>query len=238
MPRPYLFFDFGGTLAHASADLDEPWRVWVRVAGGLGIELPVDRLRAADQEADQRFQELSYSYHGRSAEFWKLRDGWMIDQLGVRERKEELIASVQAIFDDPSNYQIYPETRGTLEELVRAGYPIGVISNATDRLPAVLRHLGLADFFHTVTYSQEVGADKPDPRIFATALARAGRSPAEAIHIGDTWEADYVGARGAGVRAIWVNRHGGDPPEACEMVRDLRGLPPLLARGATGSSPT
>ena len=237
MPRPYLFFDFGGTLAHASEDIAEPWRVWVREADGLGIELSADRLRALDREASRRFQELSYSYHGRSEEFWKLRDGWMVDQLGVRDRKVELIASVQARFDDPTKYELYPETRGILEELAHAGYPIGVISNATDRLPEILRHLGLTDFLESVTYSQEVGAEKPDPRIFATALARAGRPPAEAIHVGDTWEADYVGARGAGVRAIWVNRDGRDPPEACEMVRDLRGLRPLLAGGVPGSSP-
>ncbi len=230
MPRPYVFFDFGGTLARASSEIEEPWRVWIREAGRRGIDLPADRLRAVDREADLRFQELSYAYHGRSGEFWKLRDGWMLDQLGVREHRDELMAVVESRFDDPSRYEVYPETRTVLEALARAGYSAGVISNATDRLPGLLRHLRLADFFHSVTYSQEVGAEKPSRRIFATALARAGRPPGAAIHIGDTWEADYVGARAAGLRAVWLNRRGIEAPEACEMLRDLEGLPALLAQ--------
>lgn len=228
MARPVLFFDFGGTLAQIPPLLWEPWRVWVRVGREIGLELPEAQIREANEEADRRFRGQIYAYHGRTGEFWRLRDTWMIGRLGVRDRREELFDGVQTTFNDPSIVRLYPETRGVLEDLRTGGFPMGVISNFTDRLIALLDHHGLLGMFETVTYSQEVGAEKPDGRVFAQALQRTNHRPADAVHVGDSWTEDYVGARSAGLRAIWLNRLGAEPPEPCEMVSDLRGVLPLL----------
>ncbi len=57
--------------------------------------------------------------------------------------------------------------------------------------------------------------------MFRLALARAGCAPSEAVHVGDSWEADYVGATRAGLRALWLNRHGRAVPAGVESVADL-----------------
>jgi len=230
MGSSVVFFDFGGTLAQFPPTLREPWRVWAEVGRAIGLEIPEDRIREADAEAERRFHGQIYAFHGRTEEYWRLRDTWIIDRLGVQDRREVLFDAVQAAFNDPSLVQLYPETREVLDDLRGRGFPIGVISNFTDRLTEILAHHGLLGMFETITYSQEVGVEKPDRRVFARALQRAHRSPADAVHVGDSWTEDYLGARDAGLRAIWLNRLEADPPAPCEMVRDLREILPLLTR--------
>ncbi len=53
--------------------------------------------------------------------------------------------------------------------------------------------------------SETVGFSKPDPHIFAEALARMGVRADETIFVGDSWEADIVGAIHAGIAAVWLN---------------------------------
>jgi FMN phosphatase YigB (HAD superfamily) len=63
--------------------------------------------------------------------------------------------------------------------------------------------LGISSgYFDSVTYTQEAGANKPDPTIFQLALKRAGCSPNEAVHVGDSYEKDVLGARRIGIMPI------------------------------------
>jgi putative hydrolase of the HAD superfamily len=87
-------------------------------------------------------------------------------------------------------------------ELVGHGAIVAVLSNSEGKLAELLADIGIADLFATIVDSGKVGIEKPDPRIFAHTLAAVG-APGPAIHIGDSWAADIVGARGVGWRAIW-----------------------------------
>jgi putative hydrolase of the HAD superfamily len=75
--------------------------------------------------------------------------------------------------------------------------------------------------------SAEVGAAKPDPRVFERALAVAGVEPGEALHVGDKVDNDLEGAAAAGVRGILVQREG-EPPPGVEAIRSLRELAALV----------
>lgn len=86
------------------------------------------------------------------------------------------------------------------------GIELGILSNFDSRLHSVLQGLGLSHYFSSVTISTQVGAAKPDPRIFAIALEKHNCSPEEAWHIGDSIEEDYQGAKAAGLRGVWINR--------------------------------
>jgi hypothetical protein len=96
---------------------------------------------------------------------------------------------------------------------------------------ADLAAIGLARFFEDALAAREAGMLKPDPRIFALLLDRAGLEPAQALHVGDDASADVEGARRAGVTPVWVNRRGGEWPLAASA-------PPLTVRdlGAGGSA--
>ena len=77
--------------------------------------------------------------------------------------------------------------------------------------------------------SEEAGVSKPDPRIFRIALERLGCAAGEAVMVGDSWSADIVGARAAGIRAIWFNPRHGAVPRREAGVSQLEALEPADA---------
>ncbi|OCR01355.1 hydrolase [Oscillatoriales cyanobacterium USR001] len=107
---------------------------------------------------------------------------------------------------------LYPDVKPTLERWQKQGIELAVLSNFDSRLYQVLKILDLADFFTSVTISTEVGAAKPDPKIFTTALQKYPFSAEESVHIGDSFKADYQGAKAVGIKAIWLNRDGDKTP--------------------------
>ncbi len=98
----------------------------------------------------------------------------------------------------------------TLAELRRRRLRLGLISNWDERLPRLLEELGLAASFEVVAYSQEVGVEKPHCRIFETVLERLALPAARVLHVGDRRRQDVEGARAVGMRAMLLDRHGGD----------------------------
>jgi HAD superfamily hydrolase (TIGR01549 family) len=230
-----IFFDFGGTLGTLDPLLEEPWKTWVAVARDLRLDLAEPEIRRVNEEADLRFEGEIYRYHGRTDQFWKMRDLWAIDRLGVTSRRAEVFDALQAVFGDPSRFHLYPETRSVLQDARRPGLHLGVISNFTDGLLPILKFHRLEDLFDSITYSQAVGVAKPDIRVFRHALECANCSPEEALHVGDSWEADYEGALRAGLEAVWLNRNGRPAVRPCREIADLRGLLPMLGPVPSGS---
>ena len=79
-----------------------------------------------------------------------------------------------------------------------------MVSNWDVSLHELLAETGLAPLVDGAVASAEVGAAKPDPAIFARALALAGAAPEDAWHVGDSLEADVEGAlRGGHRRRCW-----------------------------------
>jgi len=62
-----------------------------------------------------------------------------------------------------------------------------------------------------------VGYEKPHPRIFELALSKACVSPSEAIHVGDSYYHDVVGAEGVGITPVLLDGSG---RYACEDLGD------------------
>jgi FMN phosphatase YigB (HAD superfamily) len=75
--------------------------------------------------------------------------------------------------------------------------------------------------------SSEVGWEKPHPRIFAAALALVGVPAAEALHVGDNYQQDVVGARQAGMYAVWLRRRGKQTAD-CPVISSLSELVPII----------
>ena len=101
-----------------------------------------------------------------------------------------------------------PEGAEALVLAREAGLRVGVISNSNGTVRALLETLGLGRHLDFAIDSFEVGVEKPDPRIFALALARAGVAPHEAVYVGDLYSVDVLGARAAGVAAILLDPGG------------------------------
>jgi putative hydrolase of the HAD superfamily len=98
--------------------------------------------------------------------------------------------------------------------LVRERARVAIVSNNLRVEPREkLRVCGLEPFVDALVVSEEIGVPKPDPAIFDAALQRVACGPDEAVMVGDSWAADIVGARAAGIRAIWFNPRGTPAPE-------------------------
>ncbi len=77
--------------------------------------------------------------------------------------------------------------------------------------------------------SEEAGADKPKPEIFLKALEKAGVDASEAVHVGDQYDLDVVGARGVGISPILIDRYDLYPEvDDCPRIRSLTELAQYL----------
>jgi putative hydrolase of the HAD superfamily len=117
----------------------------------------------------------------------------------------------------------YPDSARALRVLRAAGIRTAVVSNWDVSLHERLQETGLAGLVDGALASAEVGAAKPDGAIFRAALELVGARPEQAWHVGDTPEADVVGARAAGLRALLIARDGAPGAD----VRSLDELIPL-----------
>jgi HAD superfamily hydrolase (TIGR01549 family) len=122
--------------------------------------------------------------------------------------------------------QTVPGTIALLEAL-RPSVKIGIVSNnLLAEQQEKLRHLGLEGHIDALVVSEEVGIAKPDARIFQVALERLHCHAEEAVMVGDAWQNDIVGARGAGIRAIWLNRYGTACPDP-SLAHEITAFEPV-----------
>ena len=104
-----------------------------------------------------------------------------------------------------------------LLESLSKNYKIGVVSN-TQTADLIHEHLkigGMAPFMEVVVTSVEHGRPKPHPSIFETATTKLGCSPADTLFVGDSYQADYLGAQQAGLRALLIA-----PPGSTQASHD------------------
>jgi HAD superfamily hydrolase (TIGR01549 family) len=110
---------------------------------------------------------------------------------------------------------------------------IGMITNGpTEVQRAKIDLFALERLVDFILISEEFGASKPDPSIFAEAIRLGGASADETVFIGDSPEHDIAGAHGVGIRSIWINRSGrpwlAEHPPPDYEARDLSEVRVLL----------
>lgn len=125
-------------------------------------------------------------------------------------------------------FRLYPDVRPLLEALAGAGIPAAVVSDWDVSLAQTLGRLGVGELLTAVVTSAEVGARKPDPRVFRAALAALGRSAAETVHCGDEPPLDCAGARAAGMTGVTITRGRAALPGPCIEVSGLVELGDLV----------
>ena len=141
-------------------------------------------------------------------EVWRQRSAELFRQWGADLPAER---GADAHADLHAKAKPYPEVVAALREL-SSRYDLAVLSDADDDfLLSNMRRHGLQ--FETVVSSEALRAYKPHVSLFNDACARLGVQPSEAVYVGDTPWADIEGARHAGLRAVWINRHGVEWPE-------------------------
>jgi HAD superfamily hydrolase (TIGR01493 family) len=151
-------------------------------------------------------RDLAPSLH-REAYLHVLRES------GVAHAQAE---SLYGLMVDPLNWTPYPDTVDVLKGLHRQGIKTAVVSNIAFDVRPAFATLGAAEFVDEFVLSFEIGAVKPDPAIFETALTRLGVDAAHAVMVGDSDEAD------GGARAIGCGFALVDPLPTTERTDGLR----------------
>jgi HAD superfamily hydrolase (TIGR01509 family) len=121
----------------------------------------------------------------------------------VGEASDHLAKHLNAVylkhrFED---IELYPDVVPTLEAIA-GRYVLGLVSNGN----SYPERCGLQERFAFVVFSQDIGVEKPDPAIFRVACVKAGCSPAELMHVGDSLTSDVHGAKSVGAVSVWLNR--------------------------------
>ena len=119
----------------------------------------------------------------------------------------------------------FSDAAPALRALRARGVRLVVASNWDWSLHEVLSRVGLNGLVDGVVTSAEVGARKPAVEVFERALSIAGVPAARAIHVGDSYEEDVLGARAAGVEPVLIRRDDG---RVCSDVRTVSSLRELV----------
>jgi putative hydrolase of the HAD superfamily len=118
----------------------------------------------------------------------------------------------------------FDDAAPALRALRSAGARLVVVSNWDWSLHEVLERVGLMPLLDGVVTSAEVGSRKPAVVAFERALALAGVPASRAVHVGDSFEEDVLGARAAGIEPVLIRRDGGTVDARVRNVTTLSEL--------------
>ena len=121
-----------------------------------------------------------------------------------------------------------PGAEEVLAELARDHALALVTNHTTDIQLRKIERLGFGRWFPVVITSEEVGVEKPDPRVFVAALEALGVDATHAVMVGDNPEVDARGAARAGLRTILstqFRRESADSSSADLVVSFVREVP-------------
>jgi HAD superfamily hydrolase (TIGR01549 family) len=220
-----VFFDLGGTLLVMRRD-----RIFCRVLLDEGREVDLERIHSAYLAAEPWW----LSYYGKqvltpeqTVEAYRHLDQKVFSALFPGESESEALRVSTLVrkrwpeLETEIPLALYPDVEPTLARLAEDRYSLGLISNAPADTVRVVDALGLSKYLDPVVISGVVGYTKPHPEIFRIALRGAGVNAGEAVHVGDLYEADVVGARNAGIKGVLIDRDGSRPEADCPRMKSL-----------------
>ena len=199
--------------------------------------------RVAEAHSNEDLRRLRWELAGRQPaiahDFTELRLVALRERLGAFGYDEALAeAGVASFVRVRSEVDLFSDVEPALRDLRRDFLLIALTNGNAD-----LHVAGVAEYFEFCISPREAGVLKPDPRMFAYALARAGVAPARAVHVGDQPLYDIEGARRAELRSVWLNRSGEPwpqeyaPPHAeINSLLDLRAAIERIAQAAQEES--
>lgn len=219
-----IFFDMGHTLVYNEPSPTDYLRQ------ELGLEVSSEKALSALGQTWTRIGEEYLARDGDLSPDFPFRFyGIWLEETGVRENLNHYLPKLRRALQSYRYERLSPpEVPRTLSELKRRGYRMGVISNWDDSLERICQEKGLAKYFEAILASEVVGVEKPNQRIFELALERLGVQAEEAMHVGDNYYADVIGARGVGITPVLLDRRGLFPEVDCLRIERMEELPTLL----------
>ena len=144
------------------------------------------------------------------------------DQLDVILPDNLIHALSNAYIDTLSTFNhIFKDTVEILEYLAPK-YRLHIITNGFEEVQEKkMKNSGIHHFFDVIINSEMARVKKPDPKIFFLALSKAGVQPGASLMIGDSLEADILGAKNVGMHVLHFDSHNGPPHDVCPRIGAL-----------------
>jgi len=218
-----VFFDAGNTLLRMN------YRDIVAALAGHGVSATPEAVQRAEWRARVRLDEdvFARATPGVSTESGSSAGRYVryvLEAMGIAD--PALITAMiewRRAYNPPVGLwnTADPHADAALRLVREAGLGAAVISNSNGTVRSILRTVGLAEHLDFVLDSFEVGVEKPDLRIFALAIERAGVAPDEAVYVGDLYTVDVRGARATGMDAILLDPGGHWGARDCPRAPDV-----------------
>jgi len=176
-----------------------------------------------EARSNKSFDKFYKTYKSVNAFYWKqyrygnldketlrsIRFTRTLESLSIKDPILGAALGEDYIAISPYQTALFPNTMETLNYLKDKGYNMHIITNGFKEVqPIKMNKSGIESFFDQVIISEEFGKNKPHPSIFHHAIELADASIEKSIMIGDSIEADLLGARGVDMDQIYFNPEG------------------------------
>lgn len=214
MPLPeVLFLDVGDTLIRAHPSWAAVYRQGLLEFGIDINEKDVERALLHETQAgawwlsEEPFEATPEESFARIVKF----DAAVLARLGHGGLSEDVFRRIEDAFARRSAWYVFPDVVPALDAMSSASLRLCVISNFVWGGVELIHDLELARHFEALVISARVGFQKPNEGIFRHALELMRVDPSRALHVGDSYRADVLGARRLGVNAVLIARDENDP---------------------------
>jgi putative hydrolase of the HAD superfamily len=204
-----VFFDLYQTLVHYQPSQEE---LEAAALKSLGIASTAAALRhpilTANEFIYQQIAKKPLSQRSREetmalySEYQRI----VLKEAGIAADEKIVLRLLGMMQQVKMDLIIFDDVMPALDDLKKRDLKIGLISNIEQNMTATLDKLGLSTKLDIIVTSQDTGFAKPKPEIFQYALKKAGVKPADAVYVGDQYQVDIIGAKGAGMQGILLDR--------------------------------
>lgn len=234
-----ITFDFWQTLY---ADPEQIWQKRQEIRAkkchayleSRGYTYKLDDILHGLEEAYNLVMNLWHQHQGVSVKRCMIRFAEVLEIQPEETDLDHLVACLGAAFLETPPILI-AHVKPVVSRLSE-NYPLGIISDSALTPGSFARQLmerdGILQFFSAFTFSDETEYTKPQVPQFHSTLAQLNTKPAEAVHIGDIFRTDIVGAKNAGMKAIrftGFNKTEIDDTLSDAVVDDYRQLETVIA---------
>lgn len=237
-----VIFDLGNTLMYPVAP--DLWPEVIKRGNQALMQhlCDLDLLNDCDDFVLEFNQRLHQYYEERDKQFFETSTFLVLKELLAEKGHADVPDSVIRESLDAhyaitqKNWQLEDDTIACLDSLQEQNYKLGLMSNAGDHRDVLqlVEKFGLTPYFEFILTSAGCGFRKPHYKIFQLALEQVNARGEDVVMVGDTLDADILGANRMGMYSIWITRRAESPLDSTStvqpraVIKTLGELPELL----------
>ncbi|MDH7564507.1 MAG: HAD family hydrolase [Candidatus Bathyarchaeota archaeon] len=198
-----VLFDIGGTLI-AEVTKREIYEIYDMILRGHGVNRSRKAIALAHRRMERKYLEDERVVFDN---FWVRFNTDFLQDLGVDGNVAELAEAIDREWWSHAKTELCPDVLPVLSALKARGLKLGIITNGLESdIKRIFQKVGFPELFDIKVGADTFQCAKPNPTIFQFTLKKLGVNPSEALFVGDSENADYEGARKAGLKALLVER--------------------------------